>query len=418
MFPANPEVSRTPGRTSTAGYTRLPPAPSGVRFTAPAAYHGETYYDVPAIKHSHYKWRTAVAFFCNGLAGGAQLIATNADLFGGGQGRGIVRAGRWLAFAGGSVSAITLISSLHTRQRWYNMLRIFKPTSPMSIGIWTITPFTLLSGFAAAGQMIADAGFGRAGRWMGRGFGLPAAALGALVMSYMGTELEETNMPVWASAHPAMAPLYAAAGMANASAALLLMTGPDKASDTPQRGLKKLAFVSAAAETTLGTFLDAGWRRKPENRAFFTSAYGTWFRIVESGWVGSLALRLLDGVDQDRRPAAGTLSSLLKLAGGLLAQVVMVYAGRESGRQAIDYFEYTRAADPGNGMQRPQLPKAEKAALIRMARATSADTGPTPRRRSSSLDVAMGLGILALGAAVFIPPINKRREASHETIHS
>lgn len=392
------------------GYTGLSRA-AGVRFAAPPVYHGETYYDLPPIKHSHYKWRTAVAFFCNGLAGGAQIIATQADLFGRGQGSRIVRSGRYLALAGGATSTVALISSLHTRQRWHNMLRIFKRTSPMSIGIWAITPFTLLSGLTATGQFLADTGFERSGRWIGRSFGLPAAALGTLVMTYMGTELEETNIPLWASAHPAMAPLYAAGGMANAAAALLLWAAPNGDSDAMRRGLKKLAFVSASAEMILGTLLDAGWRREPEAQAFFESSYSAWFRMIESGWAGSLALRVLDGVDQGRRPRAALLSSLVKLAGGLLAQLVMVYAGRESGRQARDYFEYTRAADTGEGMRRPNQPESKKTSVIPMSRSTHSETSRTSRRRSS-LDVAVGLGILALGTAMLVPTIGKRREVS------
>lgn len=410
MLPSNPDIPEPTGRKAAAGYTK-PSRAAGVRFASLPAYHGETYYGRPPIKHSHYKWRTAVAFFCNGLAGGAQIIATQADLFGGGQTSPVIRTGRYLALAGGAMSTVTLISSLHTRRRWYNMLRIFKRTSPMSIGIWAITPFTLLSGLTATGQLLADAGLHRSGRWMARGFGLPAAALGALVMTYMGTELEETNTPLWASAHPAMAPLYAAGGMSNASAALLLGTGPSGTPDAVERGLKRLALVSAAAEMTLGTFLNVGWSCRPETQGFFKSSYGAWFRVMESGWMASLVLRLLDGADRSRRPHTAVVSSLVKLADGLLAQLVMIYAGRESGRHARDYFEYTRTPDTGDGLRRTVLPEADVASAIPMVRATSADA-VRPTRRRVDLSTVVALGIFALGTAMLLPSIKKSRKGS------
>ncbi|RJQ82140.1 MAG: hypothetical protein C4519_08205 [Desulfobacteraceae bacterium] len=79
-----------------------------------------------------------------------------------------------------------------------------------------------LSTLAALGQAAEDPGYPRAGRAAGRVFGLPAGVLGTVVMTYMGTEQEETNVPLWAGAYPYLASFYAATGFANAAAALQL----------------------------------------------------------------------------------------------------------------------------------------------------------------------------------------------------
>src|SRR5687768_6375194 len=100
-----------------------------------------TYYDWPTVKSSHYRWLITTYFFVGGLAGAAQLIATIVDLVGGRRDRGVVSAGRYLALAGALLSPLFLIKDLHTPSRWYNMLRIARATSPMSIGSWTLALF-------------------------------------------------------------------------------------------------------------------------------------------------------------------------------------------------------------------------------------------------------------------------------------
>ena len=53
--------------------------------------------------------------------------------------------GRAIALAGAIVGGILLIIDLHTKQRFYNMLRIFRPTSPMSIGTYVLMGFGFFS---------------------------------------------------------------------------------------------------------------------------------------------------------------------------------------------------------------------------------------------------------------------------------
>jgi len=142
-----------------------------------APYDGRTYYGRPAIKPSHYKWLISCYLFVGGIAGASQIIAAIADLFGGKGDRGVVRGGRYVALLGALLSPVFLITDLHTPKRFYNMLRIFRPTSPMSIGSWTLAGFGALSGVAALGQAIEDlTGGGGAGRWLARLAGLPGAA--------------------------------------------------------------------------------------------------------------------------------------------------------------------------------------------------------------------------------------------------
>ena len=367
-------------------------------------YHGEHYYGIPPLKHSHYKWKTSAAFLCNGIGGGSQVLATIMDLFGREEDRYLIRMGRYMALAGGSISPALLIGALHKKQRWYNMLRMFKKTSPMSVGIWAITPFSICSGFTAVGQLLEDLGYEKSGRRMSSAFSLPAVILGGMVTSYMGTELEETCMPLWASAHPYMAPLYAATGATNAAAALQIAAATDNTSTETRRRLNNYAIAAETVELALCAVIERRWRSLPENRFYIRSSYASLFRygVMGLGSLAPLALKALPFDSNGLSRQRSLLAAAAKLAGGAILQTVMVYAGRESGRHAQEYFEHTQPEALSSGEpQRPvYIPEGgSPVPLATKHRSRRRPARPTRRRRLSS---ALGMGLLTAGAALLI----------------
>ncbi len=304
----------------------------------PATYDGPTYYDMPALKHSHYRWLTAVSFFAEGIGGFAQITATLADLIGGGKDRSLVRAGRYLALAGSSISPGTLISALHTRKRWYNMLRIFRPTSPMSIGVWSLSGLGLLSGAAAAGQLAEDLGWQKTGRGLARAAGIPAAVAGGVVSAYTGTELEETQMPLWVSAYPLMSPLLASVAACNGFAALSLMP----VSKDAARRLDTMAMTAESLQLSLAAITFLRWRNHASAASFQHSRHEKMVLAgILSGAAFPLALRLLSASTGKSHPVVRWMAGLSGLAGGLTFLLGIIYAGRESGKHAADYLSLT-----------------------------------------------------------------------------
>jgi formate-dependent nitrite reductase membrane component NrfD len=99
-----------------------------------------TYYDVPLLKPPVWTWEIPAYFFVGGAAGGAAVIGAVAQ-FTGTNGT-LARDARWLAAAGGPVSAALLITDLGRPERFFNMLRVFKPQSAMSVGSWTLAAFS------------------------------------------------------------------------------------------------------------------------------------------------------------------------------------------------------------------------------------------------------------------------------------
>src|SRR5215467_7879622 len=122
----------------------------------PIPSHGQaqppTYYGQPALKPSLYGWLVGFYIFIGGLAGAAQTVATAAEIVGT-RGSATILAGRAIAVTGAVLGGILLIIDLHTRRRFYNMLRIFRPTSPMSIGTYVLMGFGLWSLVALCAEL-------------------------------------------------------------------------------------------------------------------------------------------------------------------------------------------------------------------------------------------------------------------------
>src|SRR5207248_4160787 len=122
-----------------------------------------------------------------------------AQLLGHDELRGLVRRCRVIAAAGTALGTAFLIEDLGRPGRFLNMLRVFRPTSPLSVGSWILAPSTVLSGASAVLPGPA-----------GDAAGLAAGALGGPLAAYTGVLLTNTAVPVWQAPHRSIPPLFAA----------------------------------------------------------------------------------------------------------------------------------------------------------------------------------------------------------------
>ena len=161
-----------------------------------------TYYGLPSVKSSLWGGLVSGYMFVAGVGGSAQIIATAADLVGDRALAPIVRNGRYIALGATVLGGPLLIIDLHTPQRWYNMLRIFRKTSPMSIGTWVLMSFGSLSAALAAAQFASDHGrsLSRTAQTAIKLLQLPAALAGMAMSTYTGALLSATSTPLWAAA--------------------------------------------------------------------------------------------------------------------------------------------------------------------------------------------------------------------------
>src|SRR5215213_5895582 len=118
-----------------------------------------SYYGRPVLKEPVWTWKIPWYFFTGGLAGASSNLAAVARLFGNER---LARRALLSALVGAAVSPVLLISDLGQPERFYNMLMVFKPTSPMNVGTWLLTAFGSAIGVAASSDVLGV--FPRLGR--------------------------------------------------------------------------------------------------------------------------------------------------------------------------------------------------------------------------------------------------------------
>ena len=157
-----------------------------------------SYYGRPVLKPPVWKHEIPAYLFTGGLAAGSAVVAAGADL----TGRPALRRASWLGSFGGLLASLWfLVSDLGRPERFHHMLRVAKPTSPMSVGTWILTAFGPGASAAALNELVPR-------RWrrtwparlldrLARPLGLSAAAMAPGVASYTAVLLSHTAVPAW-----------------------------------------------------------------------------------------------------------------------------------------------------------------------------------------------------------------------------
>src|SRR5699024_447032 len=99
----------------------------------------ESYYGQQVIKTPVWKDPDVpLYFFFGGVAGASAVLAEGAAA----SNRPALRlTARALAATGAGLGTVALIHDLGRPERFLNMLRVFRPTSPLSMGSWILAPF-------------------------------------------------------------------------------------------------------------------------------------------------------------------------------------------------------------------------------------------------------------------------------------
>ena len=206
-----------------------------------------SYYGRPILKEPTWRVPDVPAYLTlGGLAGASAVAAVAADL----SGRpALARTARLAAALGSAAGSGALVHDLHRPERFLNMLRVLKPTSPLSVGSWVLAPFSGLAGAAAATELTGRLPL------LGRLAGLGAAVLGPAMTTYTAVLLSDTAIPAWHEAYPELPFVFAGSAMASA-AGIGLATAPLAESGPAARlavagGALEL-FASQRIETRLG----------------------------------------------------------------------------------------------------------------------------------------------------------------------
>jgi formate-dependent nitrite reductase membrane component NrfD len=300
------------------GYASTDPAPGQVaaanrrmRSAPVPEIHG------PFIKAPVWTWQVPLYFWVGGVASGAAFVAVACDAAGDHRSAAIARK---VALGAVAPAPVLLIGDLGRPERFLNMLRIFKPRSPMNLGAWCLVAF---SGTAA---LAVGADLTRRPR-AARTFGAATSLLGGYLGSYTGVLLACTAVPLWSRSRAVLGPIFVATATATGAAATrltLVARGlpEDHPTGTALTALETIALLtelalSSVAEQRLGETAEALRRGRP----------GVVFRTAKSLVVLGLSLR---AIMRNAGPSADNLSSVLYLAAGLAFRYAWVYAGRAS----------------------------------------------------------------------------------------
>lgn len=273
-----------------------------------------TYYDVPLLKPPVWTWEVPLYFFVGGAAGAAAIIGgiaewTRTD-------GTLARDAKWIAAAGGPLSAALLTADLGRPERFINMLRVFKPQSAMSVGSWTLTAFSATS-TAALAPAVGDL---PALRTVGTVACASSAVLGAGMLTYTGVLIGATAIPVWHDNVRLLPIHFAASGVASAAAILTLMGHDEPA-------LNDLAVGAAAIETLIGAAIET---RDEHALAPLREGASGWVIRVGGVLSGPVPLLLRSAT---RQRSWRVVASMAALAGSLLTRIGWIAAGRVSARR-------------------------------------------------------------------------------------
>ena len=172
-----------------------------------------TYYDVPLLKRPVWKWYIPAYFFLGGVAGASSTL--------GAVYRPLRRRSSRLSLVALGLGTVCLVLDLGRPSRFANMLRVFRPSSPMSMGSWLLTVFGPSVGAAA----VLDSGVGAA----------VAGVTGVPLAGYTGVLVAGTAVPAWQDASMALPALFTASGVAGAASLLALAPCDDDAARVLRR---------------------------------------------------------------------------------------------------------------------------------------------------------------------------------------
>jgi polysulfide reductase-like protein len=291
--------------------------------TEQSGWDGRTYYNEPQLRPAPFNNALVGSYiFLAGLSGAAQLLATVVDSAHGPAAAPTVRRGRYLALAAPVLGTLCLILDLHTPRRFYNMLRLIKATSPMSLGSWGLAGFSVTSAVTASLQFAADRLRFSWLRSLARLTQIPAALTGAFMGTYTASLLSATSTPLWAAAPKSLAVRFASSAAASAAVAL----GLGERNDRRRRDLDSIAVAALAVElaATLAS-------EHAECQAGIGDAsHSQTARPIAIPLVLLLTSLVLPGRLGRTLSAVG---SLALLGGGLAMRIRVLHRGDQSARQ-------------------------------------------------------------------------------------
>ena len=283
-----------------------------------------SYYGRPIVKAPPWKFEIGAYLFLGGLAGGSSLIALGAHL----TGRDLLRRNARLTSLGAaSLGTVALVADLGRPERFLNMMRTVKPTSPMSLGSWLLAYFATHAGVAAAAEVDRMTG-SRLPLGPVRPLlhaletpaGVGAGVLGAPLAAYTAVLLGDTAVPTWHEMHRDL-PFVFVSSASLAAGGMAMITTPVRETG-PARAF---AVIGVAGEVAAMHLMKK--RMHPvAAEPLEQGRPGTWLKWSERLALAGAAGTILGG----RRRWLAALSGVALVASSALTRFGVFQAGKDS----------------------------------------------------------------------------------------
>jgi len=270
-----------------------------------------SYYGRPIVKEPVWKTEIPTYFFTGGLAGTSASLALAARLAGNDT---LARRALWVNAAAITVSPLLLIKDLGRPLRFLNMLRVFKVTSPMSVGTWIVSFSGTATGTAAACELLGVLPRVRAVAET------VAGLLGPFLSTYTGALVADSVVPAWHGARRELPFVFAGGSCASAGGVVAALT--PSASAGPAR---RLAIVGAALELASTKAMEDRLGELVA-KPYHESRAGSYAKAAKVATAAGGSLMAVIG----RRRVGAILAGSLVAAGAACERFAVYHAGKQS----------------------------------------------------------------------------------------
>lgn len=273
----------------------------------------DSYYGRPVIKPPVWKMPDVPAYlYLGGTAGVSSIMGEFAALTGRPRLR---RVGRLAGSVCSLASVGALVHDLGRPSRFLNMLRVFKPTSPLSVGSWILAPF---SGLASATAVSEITGLlpGPA-----RISGATGGVLGSAMVTYTAVLLADTAVPAWHEGYRELPFVFAGSALSSGAAVAMLAVPTHEAAPA-----RRLAAGGAALEVTAAALMEK--RNGLAGQAYHRGRAGKLMRTARAFTVAGGLAAPFGGLSR----LLSALSGVSLTAGAVITRFGVFEAGMASAR--------------------------------------------------------------------------------------
>ena len=294
-----------------------------------------TYYDRPVLKQPTWIWSVPAYFYAGGAAGAAAVLGMVAELTDEEGLEGLATRCRWISAIGDTVGTALLVEDLGRPERFVNMLRVFRPSSPMNLGSWflAISASSSLPSVLFAKRRGALGAIGKGASVLSGVFGLPLAGYTAVLVS-------NTAVPVWQGSRRSLPFVFTASAVSAAASLLDLLDLTDREA----RIVKRYGLAGKIGEVIAATAMEReGDEVEHVGRALREGLAGTLWRGAKALTAASAVLSLIPGTSRGKRRLSGLLGTL----GAVAVRFAVFDAGKRSASDPMATFRQQRSGRGG-----------------------------------------------------------------------